>query len=146
MSIEMQKAFAGDGAVVNDEGTPQMYVENNEQANISVDVEQEQDPKPKTRQHKQVVSEPVIEPDAEEDGEFGDEPEVPQEGSGLFEDDQTEPTPAEVKLDSILDRMAVATNRAELTSLEMEGKQAGLDSAAMTKIRKAYQNRVIELK
>ena len=72
-------------------------------------------------------------------------PEVEQqEDSGLFEAEEA-PTPAEVKLDSILDRMAVATNRAELTSLETEGKQAGLDSAAMTKIRKAYQKRTIEI-
>lgn len=101
-------------------------------------------PSPK-KEAKQAKVKPAPEPTTEP--EPTPEIEQPQD-SGLFEEPQTEPepTPAEAKLDSILERMAIATNRAELAGLEMEGKQAGLDSAAMTKIRKAYQNRVIELK
>lgn len=97
-------------------------------------------PAPK-KEAKQAKVKPAPEPTPAPDPT----PEVPQEGSGLYDEPQTEPdpTPAELKLQEILDKVEMSTNRAELSGLRMEAKKAGLDRDAMASIEKAIQCRTL---
>ena len=83
-------------------------------------------------------------------------PEVPEEYQEPVMDDtacddafdNAEPVQSsddEYKLQEILDHIAIATNRAELSVAKMEGKQYGLNAEMMSKIEKAIQKRTLSI-
>lgn len=144
MSIEMQKAFAGDGAVVNDEGTPQMYVDNDGAGNLPEPEKQPEPEAPKrTRQPK--VGTPVA-PQPTPAPEEYQEPVMDEDGGDPFANaEPVQSSDDEYKLQEILDHIAIATNRAELSGAKMEGKQYGLNAEMMSKIEKAIQKRTLSI-
>lgn len=115
MSIEMQNAFDADMATVDETGRPQNYVDNDGAGNL---------PEPEKQ------PEPVI----DEDG-----------GDPFANAEPVQSSDDEYKLQEILDHIAIATNRAELSGAKMEGKQYGLNAEMMSKIEKAIQKRTLSI-
>ena len=145
MSIEMQKAFDADMATVDETGRPQNYVDNDGAGNLPEPEKQLEPEAPKrTRQPK---AETPVTPEPAPTPEDYQEPVMDDTAcdDAFANAEPVQSSDDEYKLQEILDHIAIAKNRAELSGAKTEGKQYGLNADMMSKIEKAIQKRTLSI-